>query len=133
MLKHLLFLWIFFIGLGSGTFGQQPFDYSNLIASKPNLTSSPFSQNIKWDAPYTSRIALLPSSSFNTIPFLASKTEKIVPPILFQATTPLPAAFDYEELAVFCKLEYKMEKAFKFPVKIRLGEVQYTERREGKE
>lgn len=32
----------------------------------------------------------------------------------------------------FCKMEVKMEKAIKFPVKVRLGEVQYVEKMEGK-
>lgn len=50
-------------------------------------------------------------------------------------TTPaprLPKAWKYEELAFFCRLEVKMEKAAKFPIKFRLGEVQYVEKMEGK-
>lgn len=46
--------------------------------------------------------------------------------------TPLPAAWRYEDLALFCKIEVKMEKALQLPVKFRLGEVQYVERMEGK-
>lgn len=45
---------------------------------------------------------------------------------------PLPRAYRYEELAFFCRIEVQMERAFKFPVKFRLGEVQYVERMEGK-
>ena len=41
-------------------------------------------------------------------------------------------AFSPADLAFFCRLEYKMEKALKFPVRIRLGEVQYVEEMEGK-
>ncbi len=45
---------------------------------------------------------------------------------------PIPSAYCYEELAVFCKLEVQLEKKFKFPVKIRLGEVNYVDMLEGK-
>lgn len=43
-----------------------------------------------------------------------------------------PKAYRYRDLALFCRLEVQMERAFKFPVKFRLGEVQYVERMEGK-
>jgi len=46
--------------------------------------------------------------------------------------TPIPKAYCYEDLAIFCKLEVKLEKTFKFPVKIRLGEDNYAEMLEGK-
>jgi len=46
--------------------------------------------------------------------------------------TPIPKAYCYEDLAIFCKLEVQLEKTFKFPVKIRLGEVNYVEMLEGK-
>lgn len=42
------------------------------------------------------------------------------------------SAYSYEDLAIFCKLEVKMEKASGFPVKFRLGEVHYVEQLEGK-
>lgn len=48
------------------------------------------------------------------------------------AAAPVPSAWNYQDLAFFCKLEVKMEKAFQFPVKVRLGEVQMVERMEGK-
>lgn len=41
-------------------------------------------------------------------------------------------AYNYHDLALFCRLEVKMEKAFKMPVKFRIGEVQYVEKMEGK-
>jgi hypothetical protein len=47
-------------------------------------------------------------------------------------TPALPKAWKYEDLAFFCRLEVKMEKAAKFPIKFRLGEVQYVEKMEGK-
>ncbi len=43
-----------------------------------------------------------------------------------------PKAWRYCDLALFCKLEVRMEKAVKFPFKVRLGETQEVERREGK-
>ena len=45
---------------------------------------------------------------------------------------PMPAAWSYEKLGAFCKWEVQMEKAARMPVKVRLGEVQYVERMEGK-
>ena len=55
-----------------------------------------------------------------------SSTSKSTP------TPALPKAWKYEDLAFFCRLEVKMEKAAKFPIKFRLGEVQYVEKMEGK-
>ena len=43
-----------------------------------------------------------------------------------------PSAYRYEELGAFCKLEVQLEQKFKFPVKIRLGEVSAVEYKEGK-
>lgn len=48
------------------------------------------------------------------------------------AAAPVPPAWIYQELAFFCKLEVKMEKALNLPVKFRLGEVQAVEKMEGK-
>ena len=42
------------------------------------------------------------------------------------------SAYNYDDLAIFCKLEVKMEKAAGLPVKFRLGEVNYVEQLEGK-
>lgn len=44
----------------------------------------------------------------------------------------IPQAWCYADLALFCKLEVKMEKATRFPVKFRLGDVEYVDRLEGK-
>lgn len=44
----------------------------------------------------------------------------------------MPRAWCYSDLAFFCKVEVKMEKATHFPIKFRLGDVQYVERLEGK-
>ena len=43
-----------------------------------------------------------------------------------------PLVYAYKDLAFFCKLEVQMEKKAKLPIKVRLGEVQYVERMEGK-
>lgn len=49
-----------------------------------------------------------------------------------QSIKQMPKAYSYHDLGFFCKLEVKMEKKARFPVKVRLGEVQYVERMEGK-
>lgn len=41
-------------------------------------------------------------------------------------------AFDSKDLAFFCRIEFKLEKKVRFPIKVRLGEVQYVEQLEGK-
>jgi hypothetical protein len=49
-----------------------------------------------------------------------------------QAPATMPKAYAYDELGLFCKWEVKMEKSARLPIKVRLGEVQYVERMEGK-
>ena len=49
----------------------------------------------------------------------------------FQVSAP-PSAYRYEDLAVFCRIEVQLEKAARLPVKVRLGDVQYTDQLEGK-
>lgn len=53
-------------------------------------------------------------------------------PLIQAIVAPIPKAYCYDDLAIFCKLEVKLEQRFKFPVKIRLGEVNYVEMLEGK-
>ncbi len=43
-----------------------------------------------------------------------------------------PQAWDYRHLALFCKLEVQMDKVFRLPVRIRLGDVPYVDWLEGK-
>ena len=62
-------------------------------------------------------------------PLLSSKHQ---PASNLEVAQSMPKAWAYEDLAFFCKLEVKMEKAARFPIKFRLGEVQYVERMEGK-
>jgi hypothetical protein len=59
------------------------------------------------------------------------------PSLLHRPTSDLSKVFNistynYDDLAIFCKLEVKMEKAAGLPVKFRLGEVNYVEQMEGK-
>lgn len=44
----------------------------------------------------------------------------------------VPKVYNYHELAFFCKLEVKMEKNAKLPIKVRLGDVDYVDWLEGK-
>lgn len=44
----------------------------------------------------------------------------------------VPIIYSYNNLAFFCKIEVKMEKAAKLPIKFRLGDVDYVDRLEGK-
>ena len=53
-------------------------------------------------------------------------------PVNFLEIELIPKAYCYDDLAVFCKLEVQLEKTFRFPIKIRLGEVNYVEMLEGK-
>ncbi len=43
-----------------------------------------------------------------------------------------PKTYEYDDLAFFCRVEVKLEKATKFPVKFRLGDVNYVDQLEGK-
>lgn len=43
-----------------------------------------------------------------------------------------PQAWHFQDLALFCKLEVKMERAFRLPVRIRVGDVSYVDWLEGK-
>ena len=52
--------------------------------------------------------------------------------VMLRSPNQVPQAWSYQDLAFFCKLEVKLEKATSLPIKFRLGEVQYAENREGK-
>ncbi len=68
-------------------------------------------------------------SNLENTSFSLSKKLLVAPQI---QQTPMPQAWCYSDLAFFCKIEVKMEKAARFPVKFRLGDVQYVDQLEGK-
>lgn len=81
------------------------------------------------------------ASIFRYLPILASA--EVNPRIPFvhlfhlKAENPsqkptMPILYSYEQLAFFCKIEVKLEKAVKLPIKFRLGDVEYVDRMEGK-
>jgi hypothetical protein len=47
-------------------------------------------------------------------------------------STPISFVFSVNNLPFFCKLEYKMGVEKQYPLKIRLGDVQYVDQLEGK-
>ena len=49
-----------------------------------------------------------------------------------QSLQAFPKVYNYHKLAFFCKVEVDIEKATKFPVKFRLGDVDYVDKLEGK-
>ena len=56
-------------------------------------------------------------------------------PVLAAAATPpgiQPAGHYQQHFGFFCKQEWKWEKQTKLPVKLRLGQYEYTQRLEGK-
>lgn len=59
------------------------------------------------------------------IPHFSLAHELLESPTATQA--PIPQAWCYQELAFFCKIEVKMERAARFPIKFRLGDVQYVD------
>lgn len=53
-------------------------------------------------------------------------------PSVFQQKAAAPSIYSCENLAFFCKIEVKLEQSTGFPVKFRLGNVEYVDRLEGK-
>lgn len=51
---------------------------------------------------------------------------------LFRKKLTVPTIYSYDNLGMFCKFEVQLEQVAKFPVKLRLGEVQYVDWLEGK-
>lgn len=72
------------------------------------------------------------------MPNFASFTEQINSIELSQAetassqNTPVPLVYSYKKLAFFCKVDVQLENVVKFPVKFRLGSVEYVDYLEGK-
>ena len=85
--------------------------------------------------PINIKTTVLPSVAIKTASLPESKT--FAPSLTsFQFTNvgkqANDCAYDYNDLAFFCKIEVKLEKALKLPVKFRLGSVQYVDYLEGK-
>ncbi|MEM9919152.1 MAG: hypothetical protein AAF990_13705 [Bacteroidota bacterium] len=51
---------------------------------------------------------------------------------LLRASADIPSVYCYDDLAFFCKIEVKLEKAAQIPVRFRLGDVRYVDWLEGK-
>lgn len=66
--------------------------------------------------------------SYPLFSFRGQRTEVLA----LERSTAMVRAFSPNDLAFFCRLEFKLEKTVRFPVKIRLGEVQYVDQLEGK-
>lgn len=73
----------------------------------------------------------LPLYHYTYAPFTLGQTDR-PRSVMHTPDAAAPKAYRYRDLAFFCRLEVQMEQLFKFPVKFRLGEVQYVERKEGK-
>jgi hypothetical protein len=56
----------------------------------------------------------------------------LVPTVPQLSRTTLPSPYSYQQLGVFCKLDVQLERHTRFPVLIRLGDVQQVEAWEGK-
>ena len=65
----------------------------------------------------------------NVRPFFSKKTglEWAVPMVFFSKNRVLPPAFCAADLAFFCRLELKMDKALRTPVRFRLGSQEYVD------
>lgn len=66
----------------------------------------------------------------------ALRPDSVVRPVSAYLLTPpriAPAGYYQQHFGFFCKQEWEWEKQTRFPVKLRLGNYQYTQRLEGKE
>lgn len=117
LINILLFSFIF---LSKGLFAQVSWQIQG-----NSLTTL---KNLKVDLPNSFAKSVIPLNKKGN-PEIPSLKTAIINPL---QTGNQPKGWSYQELGLFCKLEVKMEKAFKMPVKFRLGEVQYVEKMEGK-
>ncbi len=105
---------ILFVLLSRICIGQTSYT-SLFLKPKFSLNNPPSIQQIK-----------TPTTQFQTAPSPFTTKTPTVPQVA------VPPGFAYEELGVFCKLEYNMGKGARLPVRFRLGEFHYTEGLEGK-
>jgi hypothetical protein len=73
--------------------------------------------------------SIVPAFHYSNFPLL--QLSKLKPNFPHSNPT-VPIVYSYNNLAFFCKIEVKMEKAAKLPIKFRLGDVDYVDRLEGK-
>jgi hypothetical protein len=106
---------ILFLLLNGGMFAQS--DILSKMHNAKNLT--------------TYKVKLKESPNLNlglwSIPLIEEKGE-----FSDQTYISIPKAYCYEDLALFCKLEVQLDKAFKMPIRIRLGNLDYVNYLEGK-
>jgi len=75
----------------------------------------------------------VPKLFFTDVQVLSLSASTATPKNLTQKIQALSLSKTYwEELGFFCKMEIKMEQKARFPVKFRLGTVDYVDRLEGK-
>lgn len=79
-------------------------------------------------------LAHLKMPSFYGLPFLSKKNTKKPDKHVLEPQTPrpIPLVFSVETLPFFCKIEHKMGLNQRFPLKFRLGDVEYVDELEGK-
>jgi hypothetical protein len=113
-MKIIGFLFLFLL-LNGGMFAQSAI-ISEMFNAK-NLTSF--------------RVQLKETVNLNlglrSIPIIEEKEE-----FSDQTYISIPKAYCYDDLALFCKLEVQLDKAFKMPIRIRLGNLAYVNYLEGK-
>ena len=71
----------------------------------------------------------------NKLFFPTAKYEANFSPLSFgtnKSVKTIPSSYYTNSLSFFCKKELQLEKVVKFPVKMRLGNVTYTDKMEGK-
>ena len=102
--------------------------YSALLATLFLLTTSALPAQIGLSVPSVTP-ALLP---LVVLPRLITTVPADFGGAAATPTAPLPRAYHYGELAFFCKVEVRLERAARLPVKFRLGNVNYVDRLEGK-
>ena len=104
-----------FLSMSSSLFSQEGIKLSGQsLTSYAHLLTQPSSQSL-----FAGNLSL---------PLLkkASVSAKKSTPININSQK-MPLAYAYKDLALFCKIEVKLEKVVKMPIKFRLGSVDYVD------